>query len=139
MIGSLYTLLLVGASAAVTPVPAGHGSRLADYEQQWLRQETREQVQAPKPKAKPKAKAETHKPNALPEPVQQYVDKLQADYDSARTAEIRALMDLGSQARAIREEVTLAAIEHARRKQAAAAQAIEEFDVIYVAAILATA
>ena len=128
-------LALLGASVVVGPTPAGHGTRLADYEQQWSQQEQVEPAPVVRPKAK--RRAEVHTLNALPEVARVYVDRLKAERDEARTDEIRALMALGSEATAIRVEVTRAAAEFARRKQEAAAQALEEFDVMYVAAILA--
>jgi hypothetical protein len=75
----------------------------------------------------------------LPDVAHVYVEHLKAERYEAELAEMRALLDLSYQASAASAEVARAAVQIARKKQADAAQALEEFDVMYVAAILAEA
>ena len=144
MIGSLYTLLLVGGGAVAPtgPTPAGRSS-LADYEREWegRRQALEQAKDAPaqvRRRIKRQAAREAYFAPALPDVAQVYVDRLKAEREAAQVAEFKALLDLAAQTSAVQADIARAAVVMAQRKQAAAAQALEEFDVMYVAAILAS-
>jgi hypothetical protein len=130
------------SGASVPQVGAGKGGRtLADYEREWQNKP----IEALPAKVRRLVKRQAARdvyfapPVQLPEIAQVYVDRLKAERYAAELAEMRALLDLSSQASAVRAEVARAAVQMARKKQADAAQALEEFDVMYVAAILAEA
>lgn len=126
-------------------VAAGKGS-LADYEAEWAlkrAQDAIEKAQGEPAKVRRRvrrqAAREVYFAPPLPDVAQVYVERLKAERYEAELAEMRALLDLSSQASAVKADVARAAVQMARKKQADAAQALEEFDVMYVAAILAEA
>lgn len=126
-------------------VAAGKGS-LADYEAEWAlkrAQDAIEKAQGESSKVRRRvrrqAAREVYFAPPLPDVALVYVERLKAERYEAELAEMRALLDLSSQASAVKAEVARAAVQMARKKQADAAQALEEFDVMYVAAILAEA
>jgi stress response protein YsnF len=132
------------SGASVPQVGAGKGGRtLADYEREWQSKPIEALPAKVRRLVKRQAAREVYfQPPAdaqLPDVARAYVDRLKAERYTAELAEMRALLDLASQASAVRAEVARAAIQIARKKQADAAQALEEFDVMYVAAILAEA
>lgn len=132
--------------ASVTVSSAGHGSRLADYEAQWANKRVQQALDAvehaPTSKARRRAKREAAREvyfAPLPDVAQVYVDGLKQKVEAARIAELRALMDLGDESRKIRQDIAQAAVVLAQRQRMEAERAIEEFDVMYVATILANA
>lgn len=147
MIGHLYTLLLVGGGTAAPPVAsgAGKGSSLADYEAEWARKRAEQALEAAQDapaQVRRRIKREAARKiyfDPLPDVAQVYVERLKAEKEAAKLAEMRALLDLAAQTSAIQAEIARAAVLMAQRKRAEAERAIEEFDVMYVAAILAEA
>ena len=149
----LAALVAVGSGSAVLTASvsranagAGKGGSLADYEAEWAlkrAQDAIEKAQGESSKVRRRvrrqAAREVYFAPPLPDVAQVYVERLKAERYEAELAEMRALLDLSSQASAVKAEVARAAVQMARKKQAAAAQALEEFDVMYVAAILAEA
>ena len=126
-------------------VAAGKGS-LADYEAEWAlkrAQDAIEKAQGEPSKVRRRVRRQAARDvyfaPPLPDVALVYVDRLKAERHEAELAEMRALLDLSSQASAVKAEVARAAVQMAQKKQADAAQALEEFDVMYVAAILAEA
>lgn len=139
-------LLALTGQAPVGITAAGRGSRLADYEAQWATRRVQEALEAvesaPTSRARRRAKREAAREvyfEPLPDVAQQYVDGLKAKVEAARVVEIRALMDLGDESRVIRQEIAQAAVALAKARRLEAERAIEEFDVMYVATILASA
>lgn len=128
------------SGAAAVQTGAGKGSKtLADYEREWLNKPIEELPAKARRLAKRQAAREVYFAPPLPDVAQVYVERLKAERYEAELAEMRALLDLSSQASAVKADVARAAVQMARKKQADAAQALEEFDVMYVAAILAEA
>jgi hypothetical protein len=132
-------LALVGG-AVTTPTGAGRGRRtLADYEREWAQKPLDELPAQERRRVKRQAAREVYMAPPLPDVAQVYVDRLKAEKEAAQLAEFRALLDLQAQTSTVQAEIARAAVQMARKKQAEAAQALEEFDVMYVAAILAEA
>lgn len=136
-------LLLFGAVHAppAIAVPAGHGT-LADAEADWAARKVQEAVAEPakvRRRLTREAARATYFAEPLPDVARVYVERLQAEKASAELAEMRALLDLQAQTSTVRAGIARAAVVMARKKQARAAQQLEEFDVMYVAAILAGA
>jgi hypothetical protein len=137
-------LLALTAAVAVAAQGAGKGSTLADYEAEWARKRTQEAVeqteQAPaqvRRRIRREAAREVYfKP---PAEIQAKADTLKAQRELAQLAEMRALLDLAATTSAAQAEIARIAVEMAKRKRAEAEAAIEELDVMYVAAILAEA
>ena len=132
-----------GAEPPVIPpavaVPAGHGT-LADAEAEWRKVEAADEQPAKvRRKVKREAARATYFTDPLPDVAQVYVARLQAEKASAEFAEMRALLDLQTQTSTVRADIARAAVVMARKKQAQAAQQLEEFDVMYIASILANA
>lgn len=148
MIGHLYTLLFVGGAVAppATPPGAGKGKSLADHESEWasrkawdaVEQAQQEPAQVRR-RVRRQAAREVYFADPLPDVARVYVDRLKAEKEAAQLAEMRALLDLQAQTSAVQAEIARAAVQMARRKQEQAAQQLEEFDVMYVAAVLANA
>lgn len=139
----MLLLLFRGASAPVTgnAVPAGHGT-LADAEAEWASRPVQEAIEQPakvRRRIKREAARAEYFSDPLPDVARAYVDRLQAEKASAVVAEMRALLDLQAQTSTVRADIARAAVVMARKKQAHAAQQLEEFDVMYVATILANA
>lgn len=138
------SLLLALTGGDVVPPPsqigAGRGSKtLADYEREWQDKPLDELPAKARRIVKRQAAREVYFAPPLPDVARVYVERLKAERYEAELAEMRALLDLSAQTSAVRGEVARAAVQMARKKQADAAQALEEFDVMYVAAILAEA
>ena len=147
MIGHLYTLLFVGGAVAPLVTPgAGKGKSLAEHEAEWasrkawdaVEQAQQEPAQVRR-RVRRQAAREVYFADPLPDVARVYVDRLKAEKDAAQLAEMRALLDLQAQTSAVQAEIARAAVQMARRKQQQAAQQLEEFDVMYVAAVLASA
>ena len=143
MIGHLYTLLLVGsgtAPPAPTITPAGRGRRtLAEWEADWAKRVENKPVT---PKAKRRLKREAAREvyfDPLPDVAQAYIERLKAEQEAARLAEFRALLDLQVEASQVQRDIAHAALLMAQRQYEETKRRIEEFDVMYVAAILAEA
>jgi hypothetical protein len=128
------------SGAAVVQTGAGKGSKtLADYEREWQDKPLDELPAKVRRIVKRQAAREVYFATPLPDVALVYVERLKAERYEAELAEMRALLDLSAQTSAVKAEVAKAAVQMARKKQADAAQALEEFDVMYVAAILAEA
>ena len=146
MIGHLYTLLFVGGGVAPQPTGAGKGKSLAEHEAEWasrrawdaVEQAQQEPAQVRR-RVRRQAAREVYFADPLPDVARVYVDRLKAEKEAAQLAEMRALLDLQAQTSAVQAEIARAAVQMARRKQQQAAQQLEEFDVMYVAAVLASA
>lgn len=127
-------------SGVVGVVAAGAGSKsLAEYEAEWRDRPTEGPPAKVQKRATIKAAREVYFPAYLPDVAQVYVDRLKAQKESARVAEVRAWLDLQEQTSALRADIARAAISMAQRKQAKAKRELEEFDVMYVAAVLESA
>jgi hypothetical protein len=121
-------------------VGAGKGSKtLAEYEAEWRDRPIEELPAKVRRLVKRKAAREVYFADPLPEVAQVYVDRLKGQRYQAELAEMRALLDLSAQVSETQADIARAAVQMARKKQAEAAQALEEFDVMYVATILAEA
>lgn len=134
-------LLALTAAVAPPPVVAGKGGKtLAEYEAEWANSppQTAQERRRLKREAARKVYLEPFKPE-LPDVAQAYIDRLKAELDAARTAEIAALLDLRAQTSAVQADIARAAVLMAEKRRADIARQIEEFDVMYVAAILAEA
>lgn len=137
----MLLLLFRGAASVVAaPVVGGRGSKtLADYEAEWRDRPIEELPAKARRLVKRKAAREVYFSEPLPEGAQVYVDRLKGQRYQAELAEMRALLDLSAQVSETQAEIARAAVQMARKKRAEAAQALEEFDVMYVATILAEA
>jgi ABC-type amino acid transport system permease subunit len=125
---------------AAGAVGAGVGSKtLAEYEAEWRDRPIEELPAKVRRLVKRKAAREVYFADPLPEVAQVYVDRLKGQRYQAELAEMRALLDLSAQVSETQADIARAAVQMARKKQAEAAQALEEFDVMYVATILAEA
>lgn len=136
----------VSASGTLTAFAAnvGAGKTLADYEAEWALNRAQEAIE--KAKAAPAQVRRRIKREAArevyfkpPAEIQAKADTLKAQRELAQLAEMRALLDLAATTSAAQAEIARIAVEMARRKRAEAEAAIEELDVMYVAAILAEA
>lgn len=141
------SLLLALAATVAPPVAsgAGKGSSLADYEVEWSRKRAEQALEAAQDspaQVRRRIKREAARKvyfDPPPDVAKVYVDRLKAEKEAAKLAEMRALLDLAAQTSAIQAEIARAAVLMAQKKRAEAERAIEEFDVMYVAAILAEA
>jgi hypothetical protein len=142
--------IVVTATGTLTAVSlnvaAGKGGSLADYEAEWALKRAQEAIEKAhgassqvRRRVRRQAAREVYFAPPLPDVAQVYVERLKAERYEAELAEMRALLDLSAQTSSVKAEVAKAAVQMARKKQADAAQALEEFDVMYVAAILAEA
>ena len=130
------SLLLALTGTAPAVVTGGIGRTLAYYEAQWARRGTKDAPAKERRQAKRQAARAVYFPPPLPDVAREYVERLKTEREEAKKAEFQALMDLASKPSEIHADIARAAVLMAQRKQAAAAQALEEFDVMYVAAIL---
>jgi hypothetical protein len=138
MIGHLYTLLLVGGSEAPAIPKAGKGRTLAEIEAEWAK--TREETQPKKAARKARTKIVREVYFAPRDEVATaYVDRLKQEREAAQLAEMRALLDLQAETGRVSAEIARAALELARQQARETQRRLEEFDVIYVAAMLAEA
>lgn len=140
-----FSITATGLLTAVSNNAAGKGSTLADHEAEWALKrahEAIEKAQGESSQVRRRVRRQAAREvyfQPLPDVAQQYVDGLKAKVEAARVVEIRALMDLGDESRVIRQEIAQAAVALAKARRLEAERAIEEFDVMYVATILASA
>lgn len=123
---------------------AGKGKTLADYETEWALQRANEAIdraqKAPsQERRRIKRQAAREVYFKAPAEIQQQSDQLKARRDIAQIAEIRALLDMAAAQSSAQAEIARVAVDMARKKKREADAAIEEFDVMYVAAVLAEA
>ena len=142
----LLALVGSGVEPPALPVGAGKGKSLADHEAEWSSRRAWEAVEAAQQepaqvrrRVRRQAARTVYFTDPLPDVARVYVDRLKAEKEAAQLAEMRALLDLQAQTSAVQAEIARAAVQMARRKQEQAAQQLEEFDVMYVAAVLASA
>lgn len=136
--------IAVNASGTLTALGNGAGKSLAEYEAEWAfkrAQEAIEKAQGKPAQVRRRIKREVAREVYFKTPaeVQAKADTLKAQREIAQLAEMRALLDLAATTSAAQAEIARIGVEMARRKKAEADAAIEEFDVMYIAAILAGA